>query len=85
MDENKHTHTQTNTHIYTHTRTHEVIKSLKEDFIKLFQWFSDNQVKANNDKSHLVSGKYDVTMNASGFKLKTLNEKNYSELKSIKA
>ena len=36
----------------------EVIKSLEEDSIKLFQWFSENQMKANHDKCHLlVSGK----------------------------
>ena len=37
---------------------YEVIKSLEEDSIKLFQWFSDNQMKANHDKCYLlVSGK----------------------------
>ena len=35
-----------------------IIKSLEEDSIKLFQWFSDNQMRTNHDKSHLlVSGK----------------------------
>ena len=49
----------------------EVIKSLEKDSIKLFQWFSDNQMKANHDKCHLlVNGKNNVTMNASGFKIK---------------
>ena len=49
----------------------KVIKSLEEDSIKLFQWLSDNQTKANNDKCHLlVSGKNNVTMNTSGFKIK---------------
>ena len=49
----------------------DVIKSLEEDSIKLFQWFSDNQMKANHDKFHLlVSGKNNVTMNANGFKTK---------------
>ena len=32
----------------------EVIKSLEKDSIKLFQWFSDNQMKANHDKCHLL-------------------------------
>ena len=49
----------------------EVIKSLEKDSIKLFQWFSDNQMKANYNKCHLlVNGKNNVTMNASGFKIK---------------
>ena len=50
----------------------DVIKSLEEDSIKLFQWFSDNQMKANHDKFHLlVSGKNNVTMNANGLKQKS--------------
>ena len=58
----------------------EVIKSLEKDSIKLFQWFSDNQMKANHDKCHLVvSGKNNVTMNACGFKIKNTEW----ELKSI--
>ena len=49
----------------------EVIKSLEKDSIKLFQWFSDNQMKTNHDKCHfLVSGKNNVTMNLGGFKIK---------------
>ena len=49
----------------------DVIKSLEEGSIKLFQWFSDNQMKANHDKFHvLVSGKNNVTMNANVFKTK---------------
>ena len=49
--------------------TEEVIKSLEEDSIKLFQWFSDNQMKTIHDKCpFLFSGKNDATMNASQFK-----------------
>ena len=48
-----------------------VIKSLEKDSIKLFQWFSHNQMEANDDKCHLlVNGKNNVTMSASGFKIK---------------
>ena len=62
----------------------EVIKSLEKDSIKLFQWFSDNQMKANHDKCHLlVSGKNNVTMNASGFKIKNTECENYSDVNSI--
>ena len=53
----------------------EVAKLLEQDSIKLSQWFSDNQIKANHDKYHLlVIGKNDVTMNASGFKKKKNSE-----------
>ena len=45
-------------------------KSLEEDSIKLFQWFSDNENNANNDKCHLlVSGKNCVTLNVNGFEI----------------
>ena len=71
-----------NTPCVTAENLDEVIKSLEEDSIKLFQWFSDNQIKANHDKCHLlVSGKNDVTMSASGCKMK--NTESYSQLKSI--
>ena len=54
----------------------EVIELFEEDSIKFFQWFSDNQMKANHDKCHLlVSGKNNVTMNASGFKIKNTESK----------
>ena len=60
-----------NTPYVTAENLDEVIKSLEKDSIKLFQWFSDNQVKANHDKCHLlVSVKNNVIMNASGFKIK---------------
>ena len=32
----------------------EVITVLENDSIQLFKWFSDNQMKANKDKCHLV-------------------------------
>ena len=32
----------------------EVIAILENDSIQLFKWFSDNQMKANKDKCHLV-------------------------------
>ena len=60
----------------------EVIKSLEEDSIKLFQLFSDNQMKANHDKCHiLVSGKNNVTMSASGFKIKNTECEKLLEIK----
>ena len=47
-----------NTPYVTAENLDEVIKSLEKDSIKLFQWFSDNHLKANHDKCHLlVSGK----------------------------
>ena len=65
-----------NTPYVTAENLDEVIKSLEKDSIKLFQWFSDNQMKANHDKCHLlVSGKNNVTMNASGFKIKNTESK----------
>ena len=60
-----------NTPYVTAENLGEVIKPLEKDSIKLFQWFSDNQIKAKYDKCHLlVSGKDTVTINANGFKIK---------------
>ena len=60
-----------NTSYITAENLDEVIELSEEDSIKLFQWLSDNQMKANHNKCHLlVSGKNKVTINASGFKIK---------------
>ena len=32
----------------------DVIKTLENDSIRLFKWFSDNQMKANKDKCRLI-------------------------------
>ena len=62
----------------------EVIKSLEEDSIKLFQWFSDNQMKAKHDKCHLkVDDKNNETMNANGFKIKNTECEKLLGTKSI--
>ena len=37
----------------------EVIQSLEHDSMMLFQWFSDNQTKANKSKCHLLVNKKD--------------------------
>ena len=31
-----------------------VIRTLENDSVKLFKWFSNNQIKANKDKCHLL-------------------------------
>ena len=42
----------------------EVIKLLERDSKMLFRWFSDNQMKANLNKCHLVvNKKYEVVIN----------------------
>ena len=42
-----------NTPYVTGGSAEDVINSLKNDSVKLFNWFSDNQMKANSDKCHL--------------------------------
>ena len=39
----------------------EVIFSLQESSKKLFKWFADNQMKANEDKCHLIVSTNEVT------------------------
>ena len=60
-----------NTPYVTDENLYEVIKSLEKDSIKLFQSFSENQMKINHDKCHLLfSGKNNVTINTSVFRIK---------------
>ena len=39
----------------------EAIFSLEESSIKLFKWFADNQMKANEDKCHLIVSTNELT------------------------
>ena len=39
----------------------EVIIYLQESSKKLFKWFADNQMKANEDKCHLIVSTNEVT------------------------
>ena len=40
----------------------EVIQSLEHDSLMFFQWFSDNQMKANISKSHILVNKKNEVM-----------------------
>ena len=55
----------------------EVITVLENDSIQLFKWFSDNQMKGNKDKCHLViSNNEKVPMKIDNVELEnTLSEK----------
>ena len=35
----------------------DVIKSLEYDYMNFLKWFVDNQMKANSNKSHLITNK----------------------------
>ena len=41
-------------HTVTGDSIEDVINSLENDSIKLFKWFTDNQMKTNKDKCHLL-------------------------------
>ena len=43
-----------NTPFATCDSIYDVIKTLENDSIKLFKWFSDNKMKGNKDKCHLL-------------------------------
>ena len=71
-----------NTPYSTANTLDEVIQSLEHDSMMLFQWFSDNQMKANISKCHLlVNKKNEVTIRIGIRKLKIVSMKNYQELK----
>ena len=73
-----------NTPYVTTENLDEVITSLEKDSFKLFQWFSDNQMKANTINIIFWSVvKIMWLWMLVGLKWKLLNAKNYSELKSI--
>ena len=48
-----------NTSYRTANTIDEVIESLEHDSMMLFQWFSDNQMKVNISKCHLLVNKKD--------------------------
>ena len=51
----------------------EVIKRLETASVKLFKWFADNQMKANQDKCHLiVSNNGNISMHIGPFEIKTI-------------
>ena len=50
----------------------EAIQSIEHDSMMLFQWFSDNQMKTNISKCHLlVNKKYEVTLRTEYIEIKT--------------
>ena len=52
----------------------DVIRILENDSIKLFKWFSDNMMKANNDKCHLiVSSNEHVSMKLDSIEIENSN------------
>ena len=52
----------------------EVIKRLETASVNLFEWFSDNQMQANQDKCHLiVSENENVSMYIGPFEIKNTN------------
>ena len=74
---------QTDLSSYAHDNTRyveaknidEVITILENDSIQLLKWFSDNQMKDNKDKCHLVFSNNEVSMKIDNTDL----EKNSSE------
>ena len=56
-----------NTLYVTGKSTEDVINSLENVSIKLFKWFTDNQMKAKKNKCHLlINGSENITINVDG-------------------
>ena len=71
-----------NTPYRTANTLDEVIQSLEHDSMMLFQWFSDNQMKANISKCHLlVNKKNEVTIRIGDTEIKNSE---YEKLLGIK-
>ena len=63
----------------------EVIQSLEHESMMLFQWFSDNQMKANISKCHLLVNKKDeVTIKIGDMEINIKNSE-YEKLLGSKA
>ena len=56
----------------------EVIKRLETASVIFFKWFADNQMKANQDKCHLIVSKNEnISMHIGPFEIKNTNCENY--------
>ena len=56
----------------------DVIRILENDSIKLFKWFSDNMMKVNKDKRHLIdSSNEHVSMKLDNIEIETATVKDY--------
>ena len=52
----------------------EVIKRLETASVKLFKWFADNQMKANQKKRHLIVSKNEnISLHIGPFEIKIAN------------
>ena len=52
----------------------EVIKRLETASVKLLKWFADDQMKVNQDKSHLIVSKNEnMSMHIGHFQIKNTN------------
>ena len=59
----------------------DVIRTLENDFVRLFKWFSNNQIKTNKDKCHLpLSNKERVIMKIVETVIKSSNCKKLLEI-----
>ena len=61
-----------NTHYASSSNLYALINKLEESTNNLFQWFRNNHMKANADKSHLlVTGNYEVSPNINEFEIES--------------
>ena len=52
----------------------KLLKGYKTASVNLFKWFADNQMKANQDKCHLIVSKNEnVSMHIGPFEIKNTN------------
>ena len=73
-----------NTPYRTADTIEEVIKLLERDSTMLFKWFSDNQMRANISKCHLLVNKKDeVVINLEETEIKIVSMRSYKESKLV--
>ena len=68
------TYADDNTSYTSDQNIDNVIRTLENDSVRLFKWFSNNQTKANKDKCHLLlSNKERVTIKIGETEIKSSN------------
>ena len=68
------TYADDNTSYTSDQNIDDVMRTLENDSVRLFKWFSNNQTKANKDKCHLLlSNKERVTMKIGETEIKSSN------------
>ena len=66
-------YTDDNTPYVAADSTEDIIRKWENDLIKLFKWFSDNHMKANKGKCHLIFSNKHVSIKLDDIEIENNN------------